>query len=170
MNGVAWAGISTPLLPCLRCRRWQLLPNARFIHIHRDPGWVANSLVRKHWIGSVNDGVRVRGQYVTEIINFFAEVPAEQTLTIGCRNLIEDADTTIASIGRFLGLTDASAIRDFLRAQRSAPTPFSDPVTDIADLYVVPPMSTTDNALLALAEKAATKLGYSPSETISESK
>lgn len=154
---------------CLRLIH-ELLPNARFIHLHRDPGWVTNSLVRKHWIGSVNDGVRVWGQYVTEIIDFFAEIPKEQTLTIGYRNLIEDADTTIASISRFLGLTDPSPIRDFLHAQRSAPTPFSDPVTDIADLYVVPPTPTTDNALLALAEKAATQLGYSASVTLSESR
>ena len=154
---------------CLRLIH-ELLPNARFIHIHRDPGWVANSLVRKHWIGSVNDGVRVWGQYVTEIIDFFAEVPVEQTLTIGYRSLIEDADTTIASIGRFLGLTDGSPIRDSLHAQRSAPTPFSDPVTAIADLYVVPPTPATDNALLALAERAATQPGYSASESISESR
>ena len=71
---------------------------------------------------------------------------------IGDRNPIEDADTTIASIGRFLGLADPAPMRDFLRAQRSAPTP------------------TTDNALLALAEKAATQLGYSASETLSESR
>ncbi|MEX3843530.1 sulfotransferase [Paraburkholderia sp. BR10882] len=154
---------------CLRLIH-ELLPNARFIHLHRDPGWVANSLVRKHWIGSVNDGVRVWGQYVSEIIDFFAEIPNEQALTIGYRNLIEDADTTIASISRFLGLADPAPMRDFLHAQRSAPTPFSDPVTDIADLYIVPPTPTTDNALLALAEKAATQLGYCASATLSESR
>jgi hypothetical protein len=147
---------------CLRLIH-EMLPQARFIHIHRDPGWVANSLVRKHWIGSINDGVRVWGQYVTEILDFFAEIPAEQALTIAYRNLVEDADTTIARIGRFLGLADASPMRHFLHAQRSTPTPFSEPVTDIADLYVVPPTPTTDNALLALAEKAATQLGYHPS-------
>lgn len=145
---------------CLRLIR-EMLPHARFIHIHRDPGWVANSLVRKRWIGSIDDGVRVWGQYVTEILEFFAESPTQHTLTIAYRNLIEDADATSAAISRFLGLADPSPIGSYLSAQRHTPTPFSDPVTDIADLYVVPRTPTTDNALLALAEKAATELGYS---------
>lgn len=146
---------------CLRLIR-ELLPNARFIHIHRDPVGVANSLVRKHWIGSINDGVRVWGQYVNEILEFFTEVPASHTLTIGYRGLIGDAETTTRRIGDFLGLDDASPIGDFLDAQRRTPTPFSDPVTDIADLYVVRPVPAIDNsALLTLAEQAATRLGYS---------
>lgn len=145
---------------CLRLIR-ELLPRARFIHIHRDPGWVAHSLVRKHWIGTVDDGVRVWGQYVNEILEFFSEVSTDQTLTIGYRNLIEDADATITRISDFTGLTDPSPIRHFLNAQHDAPTPFSDPVTDIADLYLVPRTPTTDNALLSLAKQAATQLGYS---------
>jgi hypothetical protein len=45
----------------------ELLPQARFIHIHRDPRHVANSLVHKHWTGSIEDGLRVWGQYVAEL-------------------------------------------------------------------------------------------------------
>lgn len=144
---------------CLRLIR-ELLPTARFIHIHRDPGRVANSLVRKHWIGSIDDGIRVWGQYVTEILDFFEELPAQHTLTIAYRNLIEDSDTTAQRIGAFLGLADASAISDFLTSQRRTPTPFSEPVTDMADLYVVPDTPMTDDKLLKLAGRAATRLGY----------
>ncbi|MGN6230222.1 MAG: sulfotransferase family protein [Trinickia sp.] len=138
----------------------ELLPTARFIHIHRDPGRVANSLVRKRWIGAFDDGVRVWGQYVTEILDFFEELPAEQQLTIAYRHLVEDSDTTAERIGAFLGLDDASPIGDFLTSQRREPTPFSEPVTDMADLYVVPTAPVSDEKLLRLAGRAATSLGY----------
>jgi hypothetical protein len=146
---------------CLRLIR-ELLPQARFIHIHRDPLHVANSLLRKHWIGSVEDGIRVWEQYVGEIIEFFEEIPADLALSVSYRTVIEDPDATAASIGQFLSLADASPISNFLMSQRRAPTPFSDPVTDIADLYVVPgaSRSTGDDTLLALGGTAATHLGY----------
>jgi hypothetical protein len=144
---------------CLRLIR-DMLPHARFIHIHRDPRHVANSLLHKHWIGSIDDGMRVWGQYVSEIIEFFDELPAPLGLTIPYRALIEDPAATSASIGGFLGLADASPIGDFLVSQRHAPTPFSDPVTDIADLYVIPSRPAGDDKLLALAGRAAAHLGY----------
>jgi hypothetical protein len=144
---------------CLRLIR-AMLPHARFLHIHRDPGRVAHSLVRKHWIGSIDDGVRVWGQYATEILDFFEELPAHQHLTVAYRHLVEDGETTAARIGRFLGLADAAPISDFLSAQRREPTPFSEPVTDIADLYLVPRTPMTDEKLLRLAGGAATRLGY----------
>ncbi|CAB3775752.1 hypothetical protein LMG28614_00077 [Paraburkholderia ultramafica] len=135
-------------------------PQARFIHIHRDPRQVANSLLHKHWIGSIDDAVRVWGQYVGEILDFFEGLPAGFALTIPYRGLIENPDATGASIGSFLGLADASPISDFQISQRHAPTPFSDPVTDIADLYVIPSKPAGDDKLLALAGSAATHLGY----------
>jgi len=138
----------------------ELLPQARFIHIHRDPRHVANSMLHKHWIGSIEDGIRVWEQYVGEIIGFFDEIPAELALTVSYRTLIEDPVATAASIGHFLGLADASPISDFLMSQRSAPTPFSDPVTDIGDLYVIPDAPTGSDKLLALAGTTATYLGY----------
>ena len=97
---------------------------------------------------------------MSEIIDFFDELPAGLGLTIPYRGLIEDPDTTSASIGRFLDLEDASPIGDFLVSQRHASTPFSDPVTDIADLYLVPSQPAGDDKLLALAGRAATQLGY----------
>jgi LPS sulfotransferase NodH len=144
---------------CLRLIH-ELLPHARFIHIHRDPARVANSLVRKRWIGSIDDGVRVWGQYVMEILDFFEEMPEHQTLTIAYRHLVEDPEPMIARLGEFLELADPSPLSDFLHTQRSTPTPFSDPVTDLADLYIVPDTPATDAKLLALARDAATRLGY----------
>jgi hypothetical protein len=144
---------------CLRLIR-ELLPRARFIHIHRDPRHVANSLVHKHWAGSIEDGIRVWGQYVAEIDEFFAEIPAAHALSVSYRKVIEEPCATAAGIGRFLGLADASPISDFLISQRRAPTPFSDPVTDIGDLYLIPATAASDDTLLALAGTQARRLGY----------
>jgi hypothetical protein len=144
---------------CLRLIR-ELLPQARFVHIHRDPGHVANSLVRRHWIGSVEDGIQVWGQYVEEILGFFDELPADQTFTLSYRSLIEDGANSAANIGRFLGLEDPSPISTFLAAQHHTPTPFSEPTTNIAELYAIPNTRTNDEQLLALAGSAAAYLGY----------
>jgi LPS sulfotransferase NodH len=144
---------------CLRLIQ-DALPDARFIHIHRDPRHVANSLMRKRWAASLEDGVRVWGQYVDEITGFFDELPAHQTLTLPYRRLVEDGSATVEKIGRFLGLADASPISDFLASQHRTPTPFSDPVRDIADLYIVPDSSNPDDPLLELAGHAAVNLGY----------
>ncbi|HEY2020573.1 sulfotransferase [Paraburkholderia sp.] len=144
---------------CLRLIR-ELLPNARFIHIHRDPRHVANSLLHKHWIGSIEEGIRVWEQYVSEIIEFFDDIPTQHGHTVSYRSLIEDPYATAAGIGQFLDLADAAPISDFLVSQRHRPTPFSDPVTDIADLYVVRDAPAGDQKLLALGGTAATHLGY----------
>jgi hypothetical protein len=144
---------------CLRLIR-DALPDARFIHIHRDPRHVANSLLHKHWAASLEDGVRVWSQYVGEIIGFFDDLPAQQKLTLAYRCLVEDGSHSVAMIGEFLGLADASPISEFLATQRHAPTPFSDPVTDIADLYLVPAARAQNSAMLDLAGEAAMTLGY----------
>jgi hypothetical protein len=144
---------------CLRLIH-ETLPGARFIHIHRDPRHVANSLMRKRWTASLEDGVRVWEQYVDEITGFFDELPPAQTLTLPYRHLVEDGGATVETIGRFLGLADASPISDFLASQHRAPTPFSDPVRDIGDLYIVPDSPSADDPLLKLAGHAAVNLGY----------
>lgn len=144
---------------CLRLIR-DALPHARFIHIHRDPGHVANSLVHKHWAASLEDGVRIWSQYVGEIIGFFEELPAHQKLTLAYRQLVENGSDTVTTIGDFLGLADASPISEFLATQRHAPTPFSEPVTDIADLYLVPAAHTRSDTMLDLAGEPAARLGY----------
>jgi Sulfotransferase family len=145
---------------CLRLIT-ESLPNARFIHIHCNPGHVAHSLVRKGWVMSVEDGVRVWRQYLGEILTFLDELPAERSVSIAYRDLIEDAAPTVAALGRFLGLDDFAPIGDFLAAQRHAPTPFSDPVRDVADLYLVSPdRQVIDRDLAGLAGEVAAQLGY----------
>ena len=141
----------------------ELLPKARFIHIHRDPGEVAASLVRKAWIDSIEDGMRVWGEYVSEILEFLYEIPENSYLALPYDGLIGSIDHTVDNIGRFLALDDTTPIREFLSAQHHTPTPVSDPAADFADRYrqrLSTPTRPYDRRLLALAGNAAATLGY----------
>jgi hypothetical protein len=136
------------------------LPNAKFIHIHRDPSHVAHSLVRKNWARTMDDGVRVWRQYITEIVEFFAEIDNESHLTISYRGLLDRPEETAAAIGGFLELSDWSPIEDFLRAQHLRPTPFSDPVTELSTAYRARQVRHSNGRALALAGENAARLGY----------
>jgi Sulfotransferase family len=129
---------SRPDLPqsgsCLRLIR-DTLPDAKFIHIRRDPVEVAGSLVRKGWTPSLEDGVKVWRQYVHEIETFFAALDPEQHITIAYEQLLTRPEPTSARIGRFLSLADWGPLTDFLFGQRQRPTPFSDPVSDLSVTY-----------------------------------
>jgi LPS sulfotransferase NodH len=143
---------------CLRLIK-AALPSAKFIHIHRDPGHVAYSLVRKRWTPSLEDGIRVWRQYISEIVEFMGELDLDSRLTIGYRELLDKPEAISASIGQFLGLSEWSAIEQFLLAQRQHPTPFSDPVTNLSASHHL--RGRPSNArMLALAGEHAEMLGY----------
>jgi hypothetical protein len=90
---------------CLRLIR-KCLGGAKFIHIHRAPAHVAYSLARKGWTPSMEDGVRVWRQYVTEIIEFFDEIDEISKLTIAYHDLLERPEAAAAAIGQFLRLPE----------------------------------------------------------------
>jgi Sulfotransferase family len=139
------------------------LPATKFIHIHRDPMQVAHSLVRKGWTGSIDDGVRVWEQYVTEIVAFFGTLPSDRHLTLAYGDMLEQPETAAAAIGCFLRLSEWGPIEAFLHAQRQRPTPFSDPVTDLSDPYRVRAARHANRKAAALATDAAQRLGYAAS-------
>ncbi|HUC18602.1 MAG TPA: sulfotransferase [Acetobacteraceae bacterium] len=127
-----------PLLPvsgsCLRLIR-EVLPDSKFIHIHREPTDVAHSLDRKGWVPSVADGMAVWRQYVREIDEFFGELDEANRLVVAYADLLEEPEETASSLARFLGLADARPMELFLRAQHQAPTPFSAPVRNLNAVY-----------------------------------
>lgn len=165
LSGRCGSSVRAPLSgSCLRLIR-DCLPDAKFIHIHRDPIQVGHSMARKHWVPSVEDGVRVWQQYVSEIIAFFGEIEPDRRFSIPYRALIEDAETTANRVVHFLGLVDSGPIRRFLAEQRHHATPFSEPVRNLADLYVVPPSEPVETPLLRLAGAAGVQLGYTSFQT-----
>lgn len=150
----------TPLSgSCLRLIR-DSLPSAKFIHIHRDPVEVAHSLARKGWTPSFAGGISVWHQYVTEIILFFEELDPARHLTIGYRDLLEAPAATCALLGNFLELEEWATIEEFLLKQRQRPTPFSDPVTDLHEVYRLRRDRDGDPQTLPLAGETAARLGY----------
>lgn len=152
-----------PVMPqsgsCLRLIR-HCLPHAKFIHIHRNPAEVAHSLVRKGWTPSIESGLLVWRQYVTEAVEFFAELDPAAHLTIAHRDLIDTPAESAATLGRFLGLPDWEALRRCLEAQQSQPTPFSDPVSDLTRAYRTPPRRQAVAHMLAAAGQPARLFGY----------
>jgi hypothetical protein len=147
---------------CLRLIR-SCLPDAKFIHIHRDPSRVAYSLFRKRWTPSIEDAVQVWRQYVAEILEFFSEINTDRCLTLAYGDLLKQPEAATSAIGRFLGLTDSTPIKTFLTRQRHSPIPFSDPVTDLSATYLgteVYPDGYPNGRALALAGETAELLGY----------
>jgi LPS sulfotransferase NodH len=154
---------SVPNLPesgsCLRLIR-EVLPAAKFIHIHRHPALVAHSLVRKGWIGSLHAGHEVWRQYVSEIADFFAELPEDRQLTVGHAELLTQPDQSAHRIADFLALSEAGPIRRFLNRQRRAPTPFSEPISDMSKSYRARARARIDDRALGRAAEWAERFGY----------
>lgn len=152
-----------PRLPmsgsCLRLIQ-DCLPTVKFIHIHRDPLQVAHSLLGKRWTESLDDGVQIWQDYVSEIVEFFGRTDRARQLTIRYSDLLTRPEEVALAVGRFLGLTDIEPLKRFLLAQREGPTPFSDPVTDLAAAYRVRPARHGNRHALALAGTTAERLGY----------
>ena len=144
---------------CLRLIR-DCLPSVKFIHIHRDPLQVAHSLLSKRWAESIDDGVQVWRDYVSEIVEFLGRIDHAQHLTIRYSDLLAQPEEVASAVGRFLGLADVESLKQFLLAQRKGPTPFSDPVTDLTAAYRVRPARHTNRRALALAGATAERLGY----------
>jgi hypothetical protein len=136
------------------------LPTVKFIHIHRDPLQVAHSLVSKRWTESLDDGVQVWRDYVSEIVGFLGETDRARHLTIRYSNLLARPEDVASAIGDFLDLPDVEPLKHFLLAQRERPTPFSEPVTDLASAHRVRPARHANRQALALAGATAERLGY----------
>jgi hypothetical protein len=155
-----------PKLPrsgsCLRLIQ-DCLPTTKFIHIHRDPLQVAQSLLGRRWADSLDDGVQIWRDYISEIVEFLGEIDEAQHLTVPYGDLLVRPAEVASAIGRFLDLADAEPLAAFLRAQRLRPTPFSDPVTDLAAAYDAGSAQRANGHTLALAGDAAERLGYTPS-------
>ncbi len=93
------------------------------------------SMKRRGWVRTVDDGVQVWRQHVSEIDAFFAELEDDRHLTLSLGDMVEQPEAIAAEIGDFLGLADVGPIERFLLAQREAPIPFSSPTSDLRRLW-----------------------------------
>lgn len=148
---------------CLRLIR-EVLPRAKFIHIHRHPALVAHSLVRKGWIDSLQAGHEIWRQYMSEITGFFDELPDDRQFTISHAELLTQPDRSAREITGFLDLADPAPIRRFLCRQRKAPTPFSEPISDLSASYLTRVHARIDHRALGAAAEWAERFGYAEAD------
>ena len=150
---------------CLRLIR-DSLPEAKFIHIHRDPRDVAYSLNEKKWVRSLEEGVAVWRRHVEEIERFFHEIGQEKSHLIAYADLRSSPEQVANGLARFLDLDAPTSILEFLKRQRLDPTPFSGPVTNLRLPSVVRRLDDPGNKLFGLAGTAAEVLGYRSDEIL----
>lgn len=136
------------------------LPDAKFIHVHRDPRHVAYSMLRKGWVDSLEEAVCVWRRHVEEIDTFFGEIPGDRHLTLRYADLVEEPQVTAAAITGFLNLEHDGGMTAFLAAEQRDPTPFSEPVTDLAASRRTIPTVHPAARALQLAGQYAERLGY----------
>jgi len=112
----------------------EVLPNSKFIHIHRPTEQVAQSLLSRGWVSSLAEGMAVRRQYIDEIEGFFASIDGGRRLTLDYARLLDRPDEAAACVAEYLGVAVAP-LTAFLHAERRNPTPFSAPVRNLTDVY-----------------------------------
>jgi hypothetical protein len=144
---------------CLRLIK-DCLPAAKFIHIHRDPRHVANSLMQKQWVKTLDEGVRVWRSHVEEIDGFFREIGEGSQHVVAYADIQGRPEAMVADMMRFLDLPEPTGIHEFLALQREQPTPFSSPVTDPGMPQRLALAGDIDARLLELAGPCARTLGY----------
>jgi hypothetical protein len=159
MSGEAATIPGVTLGSCLQLLH-ECLPSAKYIHIHRDPRDVAYSLWRKTWSKSLEKGVDVWRGHVEETIAFFANLDPSRCHVIAHAALRERPEDAAHGIARFLGLDEPREILEFLISQRSEPTPFSGPMTDLSFQENPEIPFEMRDRLLLLAGPAAAALGY----------
>jgi hypothetical protein len=91
----------------------RLWPNARYIHIVRDPRDVARSVVGMGWAGNVWYGVE-RWLQVEEMWNRMkAQLPGDRYFEISLEELVQQPALTLQAVCRFIGVGYSAAMLDY---------------------------------------------------------
>jgi hypothetical protein len=91
----------------------QLYPDARFIHIVRDPRDVANSVVKMGWAGHVYYGCQRWLDAEAQWDNLQPALTSEQYIEISYEQLILNTKTTLTDIVEFLGTEYEKQMLDY---------------------------------------------------------
>lgn len=98
------------------------LPEARFVHILRDPRDVARSMIGMGWAGTLYHAVRIWRD--TERKWDAAKIPADKTLTVQYEELIQSPEKHLTDICHFMGTTfDDGMLTYYENTTYSAPDP-----------------------------------------------
>jgi hypothetical protein len=93
----------------------RLWPEAKFIHLERDPRDVARSCVQMGWAGNAWRAVEIWERADASWRALRARVPAENQLEVKFEDFVRDAESELARITRFLGVAYDPAMLDIER-------------------------------------------------------
>jgi hypothetical protein len=113
-QGASRRGAEKPVLGVGVHRRFralaQLFPDARFVHLVRDPRDVAASIVEQGWAGNHYTGARQWRDTEAEWEHAKTGIPDERRLEVGFEALVTDAPATLGRICDFLGVAYSDAM------------------------------------------------------------
>jgi hypothetical protein len=121
-------GYADPLLSrgCLEFSR-EVFPDARWIHIRRDPRAVVHSLVAKKW-HTVASAVDIWARITRAGREFGRRLPASQYLEIVHEDVLRDVESVATTLLKFVNLEAAPDFDAFVQREKVERQPISDPV------------------------------------------
>jgi hypothetical protein len=117
---------------CLGLTR-ALFPNAKYIHIRRDPRAVIRSLVSKKWY-TLPDSIDIWARILHHGRAWGRLVGPANYLEISYEALCDEGPRETGRILDFLGLQQEPQVTEFLEKEARERTPFSDPITATATI------------------------------------
>lgn len=105
-------------------RLLRIWPDARFIHIIRDPRDVASSCVRLSWAGNTWTGIDIWIEAEQTWEKIRTEIPAERYFEVQYETLVTQPEATLAQICEFIGIAYSSEMLSYSeKTTYSAPDP-----------------------------------------------
>jgi len=110
----------------------EALPDARFIHVHRDPRSCVASYNRiENFSFSVGRGAKIWGRHVSNMLAFEEVIGEKRVMRVRYEDWVTPQSSQIMRrIEAFLSLPRTGHVEAFLAHERQAPTPYRAPATD----------------------------------------
>lgn len=123
---------NTNCLPSMR----QLMPDARYIHVHRDPrSCVASYLRISVYPDDLDVAIDMWKRHIEPAIEFCQTLNADEFRVVKYEDFVtEKGDAIFRDLETFLHIDDAPAPLEFLAAERRQRTPYRSPSTPREDL------------------------------------
>ena len=108
-----------------------LLPDARFIHVHRDPrSCVASYLDTPVYSDDLDSAIDIWRRHVRTAVRFCRRMPAERTRSVRYESLVSaEGEAVMNELQAFLSIDFDPEPAAFLAAERARPTPYRSPAT-----------------------------------------
>ncbi|MFV8782803.1 sulfotransferase family protein [Microbulbifer sp. SA54] len=82
----------------------KLWPNARLIHLHRDPRDVARSCIGMGWVGNVYEGAKIWVEFEARRKKLQEQENANQSISLSYERLVSDPEIELTRVCEFLSL------------------------------------------------------------------